>query len=133
MTEDLDDADYAALADFRYALRRFAAFSQGAARAAGLTPQQHQALLAIRGAGDAGMLVGDLAERLLVKPHSASETVKRLAEQDLIARRPGDDDRREVRITLTPRARTILASLSTVHRDELRRLHPVLQRLLEMQ
>lgn len=131
MTGDLDDKDYAALADFRYALRRFAAFSQDAARAAGLTPQQHQALLAIRGAGDAGMLVGDLAERLLVKPHSASETVKRLSDQDLVVRHPGRDDRREVRITLTPRARAILASLTAVHRDELRRLRPLLQRLLE--
>src|SRR3546814_4144671 len=68
---ELADADYAALADFRHALRRFQAFSEAQAAEQGLTPQQHQALLAIRGAAPGTPSVGDIAERLMLKPHSA--------------------------------------------------------------
>src|SRR3546814_15768207 len=76
---DLADADYAALADFRHALRRFQAFSEAQAAEQGLTPQQHQALLAIRGAAPGTPSVGDIAQRLMLKPHSATGLVNRLA------------------------------------------------------
>lgn len=131
MTEPLNDEDYAALAGFRFELRRFASFSEKAAVDAGLTAQQHQAMLTIRGAEHSRMLVGDLAEQLMLKPHSTSELVRRLEEHGLILRRSGSIDRREVHIELTPRARELLASLSVSHRAELRRLRPLLQRLLE--
>jgi DNA-binding MarR family transcriptional regulator len=130
VTDDLDEQDYAALAGFRFELRRFLHFSEEAAADAGLTPQQHQALLAVRARGEEGMLVGDLAERLMLRPHSASELVKRLGEHGLVERRPGSADRRQVHIALTGRARDLLASLSASHKAELRRLRPLLQRLL---
>lgn len=131
MPDEIDEEDYAALAGFRFELRRFLRFSEQAARSAGLTPQQHQALLAVRAAGDTGMLVGDLAERLLLRPHSTSELVHRLVDHDLAAREQAEDDRRQVRIVLTRHARDILASLSTSHRAELRRLRPLLRRMLD--
>lgn len=131
MADHCSEEDYAALAGFRFELRRFLHFSEEAARTAGLTPQQHQALLAIRASGAGGMLVGDLAERLMLKPHTASELVKRLGEHELIERRQGDADRREVHVRLTERARAILATLSASHRAELRRLRPLLQGLLD--
>ncbi|MGN6501228.1 MAG: MarR family winged helix-turn-helix transcriptional regulator [Tsuneonella sp.] len=130
MTGELGEQDYAALASFRFELRRFLRFSEEAAANAGLTPQQHLALLAIRARGTEGVLVGDLAERLMLKPHSASELVKRLAKHGLVERRPGSADRRQVRIALTDGARELLASLSASHKAELRRLRPLLQRLL---
>lgn len=132
MADEIDDNGYAALAGFRFELRQFQHFSEQAARAAGLTAQQHQALLAIRANGVEGMLVGDLAERLLLKPHSTSELVDRLAEHNLIARQASTEDRRQVRVRLTEHARDILASLSASHRAELRRLRPLLQRWLDL-
>lgn len=131
MTDEIDEDDYVALAGFRFELRRFLRFSEQAARSAGLTPQQHQALLAIRAAGDGGMLVGDLADRLLLKPHSVSELVQRLAGHDFVVREHGLDDRRHVRIVLTDHARVILASLSASHRAELRRIRPLLRGMLD--
>lgn len=132
MSEEIDDQAYAALAGFRFELRQFQTFSEQAARAAGLTAQQHQALLAIRANGSGAMLIGDLAERLLLKPHSTSELVDRLAEHGLVVRQPGAADRRQVRVQLTDHAREILASLSASHLAELRRLRPLLQRWLSL-
>ena len=132
MTDDLSDYDYQALAGFRFELRRFQSFSEQAAIAAGITPQQHQALLAIRAAEGSRMVVGELAERLLLKPHSASELVRRLAEGGWAVRRTSAGDRRSVQVELTPRAERLLASLSASHRAELRRLRPLLERLLDV-
>ena len=131
MADDLDAKDYRTLADFRFELRRFLHFSEGAAKGAGLSPQQHQALLAIRAGAVEGMLVGELAERLMLKPHSMSELVDRLEVRGLVSRRQEADDKRRVHIVLTDHAREILATLSTDHRAELRRLKPLLQRLLD--
>lgn len=131
MSEELDDADYVALAEFRFELRNFLRFSEQAARSAGLAPQQHQALLSIRASGEAGMRVGELADRLLLKPHSASELVQRLLEHDLVIRQQADGDRRQVHLALSHRAGEVLASLSASHRVELRRLRPLLLRLLD--
>ena len=131
MPDELDDESYRALAGFRYELRRFLRFSEMAAHEAGLTSQQHQALLAIRAAGEGGMLVGELAERLLLRPHSASELAARLARQGLVERTPDPADRRQVRLRLTGRAAEILASLSVAHRAELQRSGPMLRGLLE--
>jgi len=129
MARPVSDREYQNLAAFRAALRRFQHFSEEEARGAGLTPQQHQAMLAVRGAGEA-MTVGGLAEQLQVRHHSAVGLVDRLAAQDLVERVRGDGDRREVRLALTPRGEEILASLAATHRAELRRLGPQLQALL---
>ena len=125
-------ADYQALSNFRYALRKFLAFSGDAARKVGLTPQQHQALLTIMGhAGEAPLTIGGLAERLLLKHHSTVELVDRLGELDLVQRVTAEDDRRKVTLRLTEKARKMLTSLSAAHLEELRRIRPVFATLLE--
>lgn len=127
-------ADYELLADFRYALRRFAAFSESAADGLALTPQQHQALLAIKGARNApgrrGLYVGEIAERLLIRPHTAAELVGRLARLDLVSREHDPEDRRRVEVVLTARAQRMLEDLSAAHLEELRAMRPLLTRLL---
>ena len=127
----LQPRDYAALADFRAALRSFTAFSEAAAGEAGLMPQQHQALLAIRGAAEGQATVGYLAERLILKPHSASELVNRLEALQLITRQTAQDDRRKTLLALTARANKLLEALSATHREEIRRLKPLLLDLLD--
>jgi DNA-binding MarR family transcriptional regulator len=128
----ISQAEYEALADLRYALRRFLRFSEQAARAAGLEPQQHQALLAIKGfTGKVPITVGNLAERLQVRHHSAVGLVNRLVAEKLVMRQHSVADRREVYLTLTSRSEHLLASLSTAHREQLRRLAPQLKALLE--
>jgi DNA-binding MarR family transcriptional regulator len=114
---------------FRYVLRRFLAFSEDAAEEAGLTAQQHQALLAIRGwRGE--ITIGALAERLCLKPHSAVGLIDRLAAKGLIRRRAAAGDRRRVLIELTGEAEAVLQDLTAAHRVELQRLAPLLRELL---
>jgi DNA-binding MarR family transcriptional regulator len=127
----LTNADYERLAEFRYLLRHFLIFSEDAAEQSGLTAQQHQALLAIKGLGRAKPITtGDLAERLGIRPHSAVGLIDRLLAKSLVKRRTGSEDRRQVLLNLTPKAEKLLAQLSTAHRDELQRLAPLLQTLL---
>lgn len=128
--QQLEDDAYRTLASFRYELRRFLHFSEAAAAKAGITAQQHQALLALRAADNAEMLIGELAERLLLKPHSATELVNRLALADLVERQTDPEDARRVRIRLTRTGNAQLAALSEAHRAELQRLRPLLGDLL---
>ncbi len=130
MSKEIGDKDYRTLAAFRLTLRRFLHFSETAAEAAGLAPQQHQALLAVRAAPGAMMLVGELAEALLIRPHSASGLVDRLERLGLISRISPGADRRRVSVALTPEGEAALASLSSAHRTELRRLRPLLEELI---
>jgi DNA-binding MarR family transcriptional regulator len=124
-------ADYQRLSEFRYLIRRFLEFSQVQANDAGLTPRQHQALLAIKGyPGGAPVTVGDLAERLRIRHHSAVELVNRLAEAGLVVRDQDKADNRRVLLQLTPLADDRLAELSAAHLDELSRIEPMLRRLL---
>jgi DNA-binding MarR family transcriptional regulator len=127
----LAKADYETLAQFRYLLRSFLSFSEEAAREAGLTAQQHQALLAIHGfPGRERVLVGELAQRLHSRHHSVVGLVDRLCAKALVRRRHDPLDRRRVLIELTPQGRSLLRRLSVTHRNELRRLAPLLIRLL---
>jgi DNA-binding MarR family transcriptional regulator len=118
--EQVTANDYETLAAFRHALRHFLAFSEQAARGAGLTPQQHQAILAIKGHPGGAMTIGELAGHLLIKHHSAVELVDRLVEAKLAVRTEAAADRRRMVLTLTPQAEAILADLSATHLDELR-------------
>lgn len=127
----LDDRDYAMLADFRHELRQFQAFSEAAASARGLTPQQHQALLAIRGAEPGSVTIGLLARRLMLKPHSASGLVDRLETLGLLERSSSAEDRRQQILVITARGEDLLARLSLAHREELVRIRPALAALLE--
>lgn len=130
--DDLSKRDYEFLAAFRYSLRKFLRFSENAAEEKGLTVQQHQALLSIKGfPGRETVTVGELAERLQIKHHSAVGLVDRLAEQKLIKRTASSEDRRQVWISLTTDGLQLLRDLSLVHRDELRRLSPKLRSLLQ--
>ncbi|MER9440143.1 MarR family transcriptional regulator [Mesorhizobium sp. M0340] len=124
-------ADYQRLSEFRYLIRRFLEFSQIQAQEAGLTPRQHQALLAIKGfPGGGPVTIGDLAERLRIRHHSAVELVNRLCEAGLVARDYDEEDHRRVLLRLTERADDSLADLSAAHLDELGRIEPMLKRLL---
>lgn len=127
----LTDADYLLLADFRRTLRRFLAFSEARAVEVGLTPQQHQALLAIKAAPADKATIGYLAESLMLKPHSASGLADRLEALGMLARRASAGDRRQAQVVLTPAADQVLALLSVTHKEEIRRLQPMLTDLLE--
>jgi len=120
----LTKADYAALAEVRYEIRLFLSFSEKMARSAGIKPQQHQLLLAVRSLVDAGerATIGVLAERLQLRHHSAVELADRCVKGGLLRRLPKDG--REVAAVLTPRGARILEKLSVAHRDELRLAAP---------
>lgn len=127
----LSKAEYEHLARFRYGLRQFLRFSEEAAKRAGVTPQQHQALLAIKGfPGRDTVTVGELAERLQLRHHSTVELLDRLVALKLAARQPSADDRRRVLIRLTARGEQVLDKLSSAHHEQLRRLGPKLSSLL---
>lgn len=126
----MNDADYALLADFRATLRRFLAFSETQARSAGLTPQQHQALLTIRGTPAGTANVGYVAERLMLKPHSASGLLSRLEEAGWVRRASDPQDQRKTFMQLTPEAEHLLESLSLAHLEELGNLRPLLLRMV---
>lgn len=127
----LSATDYGRLAEFRYVLRHFLIFSENAASATGLSAQQHQALLAIKGArGATPVTAGLLAERLGIRHHSAVGLLDRLAGKNLIRRQRNREDRRQVLILLTPKAERLLARLSAAHQGELRRIAPLLRGLL---
>lgn len=130
MASDDLPIDYAALATFRYELRRFLHFSASAAEGAGLTPQQYQALLEIRAAEGGAMAVGTLAERLMLRPHSASGLIDRLERLALVERARTHADRRQVHVRLTGKGDALLASLAANHRAELQRMRPLLTDLI---
>ena len=111
------------LARFRYSLRRFLRFSEKAARRCGLTPQQHQLLLGIAGfAEDGAATISELAEFLQERNNSVVGLVERAAEAGLVRRRNAALDRRQVVVTMTVRGARILAKLSRLHHDEVRRM-----------
>lgn len=128
---NLTTCDYAQLAAFRHSLRAFLHFSEEAAAEAGLTSQHYQAMLILRGwPDDRPASIGDLAQQLLIKHNSAVGLVDRLASTGLVTRTPSTADRRRVELRLSAHGRRVLAGLARVHRDELRRIGPVMARLL---
>ena len=128
----LTKANYEALAEFRCELRKFLAFSESAAVEAGLTPQQHQMLLAIKGApGGDSLSIGQIADRLLVRHHTIVELVDRLAELGLVARNPDPADGRKIQVSLTKDGNGAIDRLSSIHVEELRSIRPTLRKLLK--
>lgn len=122
--------DYARLLGFRTALRRFLRWSEGEARAVGLTPAQHQLLLAVRGHDDtAGPTIGELADYLVLRHHSVVELIDRAEGADLVIRAGDSEDHRVVRVRLTPLGERRIEELSRLHLEELRRLAPMLTSL----
>ena len=127
----VSDDDYKRLAQFRHTVRRFLRFSESAAEKAGLTPQQHQALLAVRGSDKERSSIGELAEQLQLRHHSAVGLVTRLEKSGLVERLSDPLDRRRVLVSLCLKGRAILEELTAAHREEVRRLGPELRKLLE--
>jgi DNA-binding MarR family transcriptional regulator len=127
----LSGTDYELLAAFRHELREFLHFSEQAARAAGLHPQQHQALLVIRGFPQRDFVtVGELALKLKIKPHSAVGLVARMETEGLVTKAADPEDRRRVLIRTTSRGELALKHLSATHKAELARVGPALKEIL---
>lgn len=131
MSNQNKSIDYTALAELRYQIRRFLRFSEEASRAAGIEPQQHQLLLAIKGLpADRMPTIGTLAERLQLQHHSAVELVDRTVQRNLVRRVRGTADQRQVFIRLTAKGERTLRDLSVHHRDMLREAGPGLADVL---
>lgn len=127
MEKALTLADYASLAALRYQIRRFLHFSEQVSRMAGLEPCQHQLMLALKGLPrKVRPRIGELAERLQIRHHSAVELVNRLSARGYVRRQRGGEDGREVLLSLTPKGEKILRELSLHHRTELRTRGPAL-------
>lgn len=128
----LSKKHYEMLAALRHALREFLRFSRDAARSTGIPPQQHQALLAIKGYPEREYVtIGELAERLQLRHHSAVGLVDRLARRQLVRRVPVKEDRRRVHVSLTAKGEALIERLSAIHLAELREIRPKLRRLLD--
>jgi DNA-binding MarR family transcriptional regulator len=111
------------LAWFRYTLRRFVRFSENAARACGVTPQQHQLMLGVAGfTKRPTATISELAEFLQERNNSVVGLVERAVESGLVTRKPGELDRRQVVVSLTPRGEAVLAKLTALHDEEVRRV-----------
>ena len=118
----LQAEDYDALGAHRYAMRKFLRFSKEVLAEAKLTPEQYEALLAIKSrAGLNGLNIRDLSDRLQVKHHTAVSLVQKLVARRLVERKRATQDKREVRIKLTRVGDSTLARLATMHRREIRR------------
>jgi DNA-binding MarR family transcriptional regulator len=130
---DLSPRAYRELAEFRYHLRSFLQFSEEQAREHDLEPQQHQALLALKGMPTgARPTIGALADRLQLRHHSTVELVNRLVAAGLVKRAPDEVDGRQILICLSARGAAKLRSLSVAHRNELRVKGPELARALNI-
>ena len=128
----MSDADYRRLLHLRTRLRGFLRWSETQARTAGLAPSQHQLLLAIRGHDDSrGPTIGEVADYLYLRHHSAVELAGRATEAGLVMRVSDETDARVVRLRLTRRGEGALADLAQLHLEELRRLAGHLQPLLK--
>jgi DNA-binding MarR family transcriptional regulator len=129
--QQLTAADYEKLLAFRTGLRNFLSWSEKRAREAGLTPAQHQLLLAVKGhPGSQPPTVGDIAGYLLLRHHSTVELIDRAEAAGLVRRGPDEGDGRVIRIRLTADAEKRLGQLSSAHLNELRRLAPLLDHLV---
>ena len=126
-TQRIPRSDYRALAELRYAIRKFLAFSAEAARAVNIEPQQHQLLLAVKGLpDDTRPTIRAVAERLQLQHHSAVELVNRSIAHGLLERHQGEADHREVILHITPAGERLLRKLSLAHKTELRAAAPAL-------
>jgi DNA-binding MarR family transcriptional regulator len=128
----LGSHEYRQLAAFRRGLREFLRFSEAEAERRGLTAQNYQALLAVRACPEGGRVtINDLARQLLIRHNSAVGLVDRLAKQGLVVREPAPEDGRKVYLRLTAKGERLLERLAEVHREELRRIAPQLEALLQ--
>lgn len=123
---EVSQRQFRALADFRHQIREFLHFSEEAARAAGVEPQQHQLMLAIKAMEPEPASIRDLAERLLLRHHSAVGLVDRLERSGVVRRERSATDHRSAHVLLTAKGSRILHKLSLHHREELKSAIPAL-------
>ena len=115
------------MARFRFGIRRYLRFSEETVRSHGVTPQQYQLMLALKGfPGRDWAVVRELADRLQLRHHSVVELINRAQTQGLVERTADPDDARAVRVLLTEQGEQLLSRLSALHRDELRRMDAAL-------
>ena len=132
MPRKLTIGDYRSLAEFRFQIRQFLHFSESAARSAGLNPQQHQLLLVLKGLPQGvEPNVGEIADRLLIRHHSAVELIDRLAERRLLRKRQSTEDRRRVLLDITSSGEAVLRKLSLTHRAQLKSVRADLVKALK--
>jgi len=128
----ISKSDIETLAQFRYALRQFLRFSERAARQAGITPQQHQLLMTIKGMqGRNWANVAEVAERLQVSHHAAVALVTRAQNLKLVKRTQGKEDRRTVQVSLTAKGEELIAQLAEMNHHELGQLANILLKQLQ--
>src|SRR5918911_713272 len=126
------EPNFKAMAELRYQIRRFLRFSENAARQAGIEPQQHQLLLAVKGLPDgAKPTIGVIAERMQLQHHSTVELVDRLVERGFLARLRATDDRRQVLVKLTSEGEDFLEKLSRHHLEELQSTGPKFVKIVQ--
>lgn len=131
-SRELSLAAYRSLAEFRHQIRRFLRYSEDAARAFGIEPQQHQLLLAVKGLpGGKLPTVGELADRLQLRHHTTVELINRMTDRGMVLREPATGDKREVLIRLTEEGERILHRLSVEHQTELQKTGPELRAALD--
>jgi DNA-binding MarR family transcriptional regulator len=126
----LDRQRYLGLAHFRYALRRFFAASERISAQVGITSPQYQAMLAI-GVASAPLTMKDLAEELLLQPHTAVQMVDRLQRLDLVERRASPSDGRSVLLVLTAKGEDVAEALASQHLEDLLKQEPILSEALQ--
>jgi DNA-binding MarR family transcriptional regulator len=132
MSRNTDSPDFKAMAELRYQIRRFLRFSEQAARQAGIEPQQHQLLLAVRGLPEnLKPTIGVLAERMQLQHHSTVELIDRLVDRGFLCRLRATDDRRQVLVKLTHEGEQFLKTLSLHHLQELQTTGPRFVRILQ--
>jgi DNA-binding MarR family transcriptional regulator len=127
---DLADEDYRRLAALRHGQRRFLQWSAAQAKRVGLTATQHQLLLGIRAWADpSGPSIGDVAEFLFIRHHSAVELIDRAERAELVIRHRDPDQPSLVRVTLTERGAATLRALTETHLRELSQFAPAMSAL----
>jgi DNA-binding MarR family transcriptional regulator len=120
LPETLSKEDLETMSEFRYRLRRFLRFSEEVTHAAGVTPLQYQLMLQVRGfPGRSWATVGELAERLQAAPNGTAALVSRCESAGLVIRKPGEEDRRQVRVHLTAKGERYLLKLAALHKPEI--------------
>ena len=124
----LTKQDFEALARFRFGIRRYLRFSEETVRRHGVTPQQYPLMLALKGFPNRDWaVVRELADRLQLRHHSVVELISRAQREGFVERTADPDDARAVRVALTVEGERLLGRLSALHRDELRRMHSILE------
>ena len=132
MAEKTNTPDFKSMAELRYQIRRFLRFSETAARQAGIEPQQHQLMLAVRGLPEnLKPTIGVLAERMRLQHHSTVELIDRLVDRGFLCRLRSTDDRRQVLVKLTHEGDKLLKSLSLHHLEELQTTGPTFVKVLQ--